>query len=72
MMLGLTTLLTLSGEASLGVATGHPRTATGTLMVDELKLYFGKLFSDPLTLSEQDGRAALVKESAKRLKAWAK
>ena len=50
MMLGLTTLLVLSGEASLGVATGRPQTATG------------KLFSDPLTLSEQDGRAAVVKE----------
>lgn len=68
LMLSLSTLLTPSGEASLGVATGHPRTATGTLMVDELKLYFGKLFSDPLTLSEQDGRAAVVKESAKRVK----
>ena len=60
MMLSLATLLAPSGEASLGVATGRPQTATGTLMVDELKLYFGKLFSDLLTLSEQDGRAALV------------
>jgi hypothetical protein len=60
LMLGLTTLLVLSGEASLGVATGRPRTATGTLMVDELKLYFGKLFPDPLSLSEQDGKAAVV------------
>ena len=60
MMLSLATILAPSGEASLGVATGRPQTATGTLMVDEMKLYFGKLFPDPLSLSEQDGKAAVV------------
>jgi hypothetical protein len=59
-VLSLAMILAHTGEASLGVATGRPQTATGALMVDELKLYFDKLFPDPLSLSEQDGKAAVV------------
>ena len=59
-VLSLAMILAHTVEASLEVATAQPRTATGAMMVDELKLYFGKLFSDPLTLSEEDKGAAVV------------